>query len=229
VALRPLKDVRVHVLDGNQSTQTDASGHFELMGVPHDEPMVLVASLDQFQPASKQVSVPEGTAILVNFTLAPVASKVPKLDVLKFKGFLACQAATGPLNQTVDCSNGAQKDIWTLSADAGLEGAVVEVHWTKATDMAQRLHARLVTTDLGKLNVVLGDVTGASPLRIEVGNETAMQYYGAGGLMKLYVNLVASNTGGAPAAGLAAQQDFTAYASLFYNAPAPSGYVVSGG
>ncbi|HUR61140.1 MAG TPA: carboxypeptidase regulatory-like domain-containing protein [Candidatus Thermoplasmatota archaeon] len=227
VGLRPLRDVQVRVLDGNQSAQTDASGHFELQGVPHDEPMVLVASLERFEPSSKQVSVPEGSAVQVNFTLVPVPVKVPKLDVLKFKGFLACQAATGPMNQTVDCSNGTQKDIWQLAAAAELEGAVIEVHWTAATPMAERMHARLVTTDLGKLNEQLGDVTGKSPLRIEVPRETAMLYYGSGGLMKLYVNLVASST--APAAGLSAQQDFTAYASLFYNQPAPAGYIVSGG
>jgi hypothetical protein len=227
-ALHPLKDVQVHVLDGNQSATTDAGGHYEIQGVPHDEPMVLVASLAAFQPASKQVSVPEGSTLMVNFTLVPVPAKVPKLDVLKFKGFLACEAVTGPLNQSVDCSNGSQKDIWTFPADVGLEGAVVEVHWTATTPTGEQMHARLVTTDLGKLNVVLGETTGPSPLRIEVGNETAMRYYGSGGLMKLYVNLVAPASGGAPA-GLSAQQEFTAYASLFYNSGAPAGYVVSGG
>ena len=227
VALRPLKDVRVHVVDGNQSTQTDAAGHFELVGVPHDETLVLVASLDQFQPSSKQVSVPAGASLRVNFTLAPVPSKVPKLDVLKFKGFIACQASTGPLNQTTDCSNGQQRSIWQLASAPDLEGAVLEVYWTAATPLAERMHARLVTLDLGKLNTVLGDTTGKSPLRIEVPRDAAMQYYGAGGLMKLYVDLVPSGTAGGQA-GASVQQDFDAYASLFYNQPAPSGYKVAG-
>lgn len=227
-ALHPLKDAQVRVLDGNQSAVTDAGGHFELTGVPHDEPMVLVASLAQFQSASKQVSVPEGSTLRVNFTLVPIPTKVGKLDVLKFKGFLACQAATGPLNQTMDCSNGTQKDIWQLAADIDLEGAVLEVHWTATTPLAERMHARLVTTDLGKLNVVLGEATGTTPLRIEVPRDVAMKYYGSGGLMKLYVNLVPSSSGGS-AVGASVQQDFTAYASLFYNEPAPTGYVVSGG
>jgi hypothetical protein len=227
-ALRPLAAVHVRVLDSNQSAVTDAGGHFELKEVPFDEPMVLVASLAEYQSSNKQVSVPFGSAIRINFTLQPVPPKVPRVDVLKFKGFLACQAATGPLNQSVDCSNGQQRDIWQLNADVSLEGAVMEVYWNATTPLAQRMHAKLVTTELGKLNTVLGEITGTSPLRIVVPREQAMLYYGAGGVMKLYVNLEPSGAAGpAPAAGASVQQGFDCYASLFYNQPAPAGYSIA--
>jgi hypothetical protein len=226
VGLRPLADVHVRVLDGNQSAVTDASGHFQILEVPHDEPMVLVASLAQFLPASKQVSVPAGASLQVNFTLAPVPSKVARTDVLKFKGFIACQAASGPLNQTIDCSNGQQKNIWQFAAAPDLEGAVIEVAWTAGSPLADRMHARLVTTDLGKLNTVLADGSGTSPLRLEVPREAAMLYYGSGGLMKLYVDLVPSGSTPAPA-GASAQQAFDAYARLFYDQAAPAGYTIA--
>jgi len=226
-ALHPLADAQVRLLDGNVSAKTDAAGHFQLMEVPRDVPMELVASLPQFKSAVKQVSVPAGAALQVNFTLTPVPAKVARVDVLKFKGFLACEATTATPNQTVDCSNGQQKDLWQFAADVDLEGVVVQVVWTAGSPLSDRLHARLVTTDLGKLNAVLADAAGPSPLRLEVPREAAMRYYGgAGGLLKLTVDLDPGSASGPAGAGVSAQQSFDAVASLFYNQATPAGYTV---
>lgn len=230
-ALRPLAGATVKVLDTNASTASDDEGFFGFDGLPIEQFLVVVATMDGFTPSSKQITLAQDAPVRMNFTLEPIPVATPYSNVLKQEMMLECQVATviQDQTQTTDCGSGTQEiDTFDIAVDAGLAGAVVEVYWDPTTQMAESLGAKLETLELGQLNLVLGQVVGTSPLIIRVPQSTAERYYPSGGLMRLTLYAepnVDENEAGTGAA-VAFQQVASAYASLFYVAPPDPTYTL---
>src|SRR5262245_33561653 len=70
-ALRPLVGAKVKVLDANANATTDAEGFFGFDGLPTEQFMVVVATMDGFTPTSKQITLPVDVPVRLNFTLTP--------------------------------------------------------------------------------------------------------------------------------------------------------------
>ncbi len=233
-AIRPLSGATVTMLETNQSATTDGDGFYAFPEAPREELLVLVASMDGFRPGSKQVTVPPDLPVRLNFTLEPIPVKTASSEVLNFAGFLSCQGAVEVSEQRFpfDCSGGTgQANVWEFAAGADLAGAVIEVAWDAGTPAAEDLTATLETLGLGDFNFVLGEVVGASPLRISVPNDVAMKYYPSGGLMRLTVASAPATDEeeAGTGASFAFQQDFQAFASLFYvEPPSPTYSFVTG-
>ena len=233
-AIRPLEGVTVKVLDTNATTVTDDDGFFGFDGLPVEQFLVIVASVDGFVPGSKQVTLAADAPVRLNFTLEPVPVRTPFMQVDKHELVVDCQVGTvaSGQNNTYACGTGASEgeDFWDIAVAPDLAGAVVEVYWEPTTDAASSIGARLETLELGQLNLILSEVVGTSPLRLSVPQLAAERYYTGGGLMRLTV--FAAPNADENEAGIGAsvllEQGITAYASLFYVAPPDPSYTIAG-
>jgi hypothetical protein len=231
-ALRPLAGANVKVLDGNGTATTDEEGFFGLDGLPTEQFLVIVATLDGFTPSSKQITLAVDTPVRLNFTLEPIPTQTPYSTTLDQAMLVECQVgivlAENEMGQ--NCGTGTQDiDQWDIAVEAGLAGAVVEVFWEPVTDAAASIGIRLETLDLGQLNLVLGETVGESPLRIMVPQSTANRYYPQGGLMRLtvFAEPNSDETEAGAGASILVQQPLDAYASLFYVAPPDPSYSIA--
>lgn len=234
-AIRPLAGATVKVIDTNTSVVTDAEGRYGMDGLPVEQFLIVVATLDGYTASSKQITLAPDTPVRLNFTLEAEPVMAPSTELREFNGIIGCQAAVvvSEQNQTHDCGAGnlEQRDRWEFSLGPDLAGAVIEVSWNPQTQASESLGAKLETLELGKLNLVLGDLVGTSPLRVLVPESVAKKYYVEGGLMRLTV--FARSNGEEVESGVGAsihvQQTFNAYATLCYvEPPAPSYSFVTG-
>lgn len=232
-AVRPLAGATVKVLDTNASTLVDDEGFFGFDGLPVDQFLVVVATMDGFMPTSKQITLTADRSFVLNFTLEPVPVATPYSTVVKKEMMLDCQVGIvmqEEYNQ-VPCGGGVQSeavDTWDIAVEPGLSGVVVEMYWEPTTQLAESLGFRLETLELGQLNLVLGQVVGTSPQVIRVPQSTAERYYSAGGLMRLtvYAEPNADENEVGVGAAVAVQQPVAAYGTLFYVAPADPTYTL---
>ena len=230
-ALRPLVGATVKVLETNASIVSDDEGFFGFDGLPVEQFLVVVASMDGFTPASKQITLAPEVPVRLNFTLEPVPVASPYSTVLKQDMLLECQVGTVVQDEhnAQSCGTGVQEvDQFDIAVDAGLAGAVVELYWEPTTQLAESLGAKLETLELGQLNLVLAQVVGTSPLVLRVPESTAERYYPEGGLMRLtiYAEPNADENEAGVGVTVAVQQTATAYASLFYVQPPEPSYTL---
>jgi len=230
-AIRPVANATVRVQETNATSTTGADGMYRFDALPTDRAIVLVATKDGYLPNARQITLVPGTPMRMNFTLEAVPVKVPRHQVLPFNGLVGCQLATevSGQNRTVECAGGTPEETrWDFPVEPDLAGVVLEINWEPTTPAAETLGARLETTGLGASNAVLSEVVGPSPLRMVVPQITAERYYAAGGLMRLTVYAQPDNDANEAGAGaaLAFQQDYRAFASLFYVAPPDPTYTV---
>lgn len=230
-AIRPVANATIRVQETNSTTTTGTDGLYAFDGLPTDRALVLVATKLGYLPNARQITLVPGTPVRMNFTLEAVPIKVPRHEVLPFNGLVGCQLATevSGQNRTIECAGGTPDETrWDFPVEPDLAGVVVEINWEPTSPAAETLGARLETTGLGASNAVLAEVVGASPLRLVVPQITAERYYAAGGLMRLTVYAQPDNDANEAGAGaaLAFQQDYRAFASLFYVAPPHPTYSV---
>lgn len=231
-AIRPLAGVTVKVLDSNGTATTDEQGFFGLDGLPTDQFLVVVATLDGFTPSSKQITLAVDTPVRLNFTLEPIPVQTPYSNTMEQAMLVECQVGVVLSEEEMgqNCGTGTQDiDQWEIAVEPGLAGAVVEVFWTPTTDAAASIGIRLETLDLGQLNLILGETVGESPLRIMVPQSTADRYYPQGGLMRLtvFAKPNSDETEAGVGASVLLQQPIDAYASLFYVAPPDPSYSIA--
>lgn len=230
-ALRPLVGAKVTVLDTNSTGIADDEGFFGFDGLPVEQFLVVVASLDGFISGSKQVTLTALAPTRLNFTLEPVPVQTPYMEVSKQELLVECQVGTvfNGENSTQSCGTGTRDiDSWDIAVAPDLAGAVVEVYWEPTTAAAESIGARLETLELGQLNLVLSEVVGTSPLRLSVAQLQAERYYVAGGLMRLTIYAMPNADENEAGVGVTvlAEQPVTAYASLFYVAPPDPAYTI---
>src|SRR5688572_3878833 len=140
-AFAPLAGATVRVLENNATSVTNEEGFYTFSGLPTEQFIVLVASLDGYEAESRQITIPEDLQVRLNITLTAVPPVLPRMDILSNQDmFLACQAtvAISEENQTYDCSGGqGQRDQWDFAVEPDLAGAVIEVFWEPVTTAAE--------------------------------------------------------------------------------------------
>ncbi len=231
-SIRPLAGVNVEVLEANATAITDAEGYYGFDGLPHGETMILVATLDGYRSQSRQVTLHPDVPVRLNFTMEKLPERVPYSEVDSFNGLLSCQSTVvvTESDHTMDCSAGDPGDVWEFAVSPELAGLVLEVAWDATTDASASLEATLETLGLGDSNQLLGQAVGTSVLRIQVAEDTAAKLYPAGGQMRLTVRVLPNTdeTETGVGLGLAANQEFQAFASAFYvEGPSPT-YSIDG-
>jgi Carboxypeptidase regulatory-like domain len=229
-AIRPLAGAVVRFLDSDVNGTTDETGHYEIRRpTAQAESILVTASKAGFVPLTHQVQVSGSLSAKADFILSLDGDLVPHSTVEEHRGVLRCRAGLAAAGQStgVQCEADHRVDdvvapwIWEINPTPNLAGAVVEVYWDAMTPASETLHAWLRLPMVGgQGGQVVVDVTGPSPLRLEVPADLA-QAMGRWEGITLYVDL-AEQEGGTP--GFATDQAFDAYASLFYIDPPPAGY-----
>lgn len=241
-AIRPMAGVRVLVLQEGVEAVTDDAGHYAIDRPTFAaEQVILSAVAAGYVPQSHVVQASGQTSARVDFRLTPDPHQLPHTEVLQHRGMLTCQLRAAGQGQacdppTLSLDEGVEmpqlRSLWVLDTAIGLAGAVVQVHWDAESALAKQLTVRLRGPVVGCCenqalrydDPVLDEATGASPIRLEVG-EAAARAFPSWSALWLEVDVPASQ--GPVPAGFAREQAFDAYATLFYVDPAPPGYQLS--
>lgn len=230
VAMVPLAGVNVTVDGTNESAITDAAGAFAFTLLPGE--YVVLAQHGDHRPGALRASVLSAQASALAFTLEPIPRITPRVDVAEAAGYLGCGVLVLRAGETtrVPCGDEDPNDQpaveFPITSREGLETVVVEVAWEPGTDAASALRIDAAIR-AGDDLVQLGGVEGQSPLSLSIpgrlvqGDTLVVTAGPAGSFL--------DEEAGADV-GLVFQQDFAAYASLFYYEAAPGGYsALSGG
>lgn len=224
-AANPMPGANLSIAALNLSTASDAQGYYRFLELPVDSPIVVVAQAAGFLPSSKSATAVAESAVRLNFTLAPIPTKQARLEVLDFAGFLACEGVVtlAEENHRVDCSSvdPQNKPQWEFTVGPDTAGVVIEVEWTKATDLAEDLNLTIETVGFGDLDQVLTAIEGPSVLRAQVNAAQAERYYSQGGVIRVRLasGTNADEEEASTGAAAAFQQSFQVWASVFYVEP----------
>lgn len=233
-ALHPMPGANLTIAALNATTRSDGNGHYAFTALPSDQVMVVTATLESFRVQSRAVSIPKGSAVVLNFTLEAVPVLKPSMDVQKGPGFLSCQVTTtvDQSDRSVDCGGpglGVSQDSWSFNVGPNLRGVVIETVWNATTPGSQFLNVTVTTEGLGDQQAVLSQVQGVSILRAEVNQSQAKKYYDQGGSIRVVVAVAtdAADQELPSSAALALQQSYVTYATSFYVEAPPSGYSIA--
>lgn len=231
-AIRPLAGASVRLLATGEGATTDADGHYELRRPTLvAESALVTASLAGFMTRTQQAQLSGHASATLDFILPLDPPPVPRVDVLQHTGQVRCTARTpGPAPADgVGCEpdHGDSGDvptpppwIWSIEPDVAFAGLVAQVVWAAESPASSELHAWLQAPVLGgRGGEVYADVTGPSPLRLELPQDVA-RAQPRWSAVWLMVELPPG------AAGAKVQQVHEDYASLFYVDPAPPGYTL---
>ena len=229
-AIRPILGATVTLVGLNLSATTEVSGEFAFPDtLPREQPLVMIVTADGFQSTSRQASLPPVGGMELTITMRPAPSDEGYSQVLHFTGFLSCQGsvATGEDDpHDVQCHGNAvpMQDSWEFAVDPGLLTAIVEVTWTSAQPLAEGLGANLTKVDLP--GPPLSETVGRTPLRLVIPQLRSAQLFANGGDIRLvvYAQPITDEDEQAVAASVAVNQQFDAYASLFYGVPPDPSY-----
>ena len=231
-AIRPLAGATVRLLATGEAATTDADGHYELRRPTLvAETALVTASLAGFETRTQQALLSGHTSATLDFILPVDPPPVARVDVLQHTGHVRCTArAPGPAPaDAVGCEPdhgdsgedpGPPAWIWAIEPDEAFAGLVAQVVWEAESPASSELHAWLQAPVAGgRGGEVYAEVTGPSPLRLELPEDVAraLPRWTAVWLM---VELPPG------AAGAKVQQVHEDYASLFYVDPAPAGYTL---
>ena len=233
-ALAPVVGATVSIPALAATTTVDDEGHYGLADLPYDEVLVVVVEADGYRPSSKSVTLVPGTLLRLNFTLSPVPREVAYSEALSFNGLIGCGGVVKQDNQgqSVECGSSAAVDerVWEFEVKEKVAGIVVEIVWEPGTPAAEHLNLTVETVGFGNFDEVLTGAEGPSILRGQVNQFQSKRFYSEGGVVRVTVdpgrNTADDETG--TGAGFAVQQDFEAFATVFYVEPPPPGYSIAG-
>lgn len=234
-AVRPLAGVTVRFLFSGVNATTDADGHYEILRPTLAAEQTLVtASRDGYKTRTQQVQLSGHTSATLDFRLESDPPPMARVEVFQHTGTVRCTAVT-PLPAPAD-RWGCEADrgdsgehpeppkwIWPLEPDVALAGAVVQVVWDATTPASTQFHAWLQAPVAGGLGGErIGEVTGTSPLRLELPEEAARALP-----RWTSVWVCVEVAPGQALVGANVQQVYEGYASMFYVDAAPPGYVLA--
>lgn len=233
-ALAPVVGATVSVPALDAATTVAEDGRYGLTDLPYDQVLVVVVQADGYEPSSKSVTLVPDTLLRLNFTLRPVPREVAYSEALSFNGHIGCGGVVKRDNQPqpVECGTSAVVDerVWEFEVKQKVAGIVVEVVWEPGTPAAEHLNLTVETMGFGNFDELLAGSEGPSVLRGQVNAFQSKRFYSDGGMVRVVVdpgrNTADDETG--TGAGLAVQQDFEAFATVFYVEPPPPGYSIAG-
>lgn len=243
-AIRPMEGVLVRILFSDVNATTDAQGHYAIHQPTFlAEDVLLSAAAPGYQPRTQQVQLSGHRSTRMDFRLEPDPYQSPRIEVLSQTIGLGCQVtlALGPLPgarcdppSTDSLLPVPQTKVWPIDTTVGLAGAVLDIHWDPQTDLSERLHATLRgpvagccaggSDQVGSKGEVHADVTGSSPLRLELPEEAARAFPR---WTALWLEVRLPESQGTPPLSFSLSQSVDAYATLFYVDPAPPGYTLA--
>lgn len=228
--LHPLAGAAVRVDGTELAAATDATGAFAF-DVPEGEYLVLATAEGHRGTAQRATALASSPAAL-SFALAPVPTERPSVEVSEGQGLLSCRALVeqGPERQEVSCGANDPNErpalAFPLGEAHGLEGVVVELSWTPSSAAASRM--LLTVSAAGEEPVAIGHAEGAGHATLTLPARVLEPVLAAGGELVVSASPAGSlfDEEATLDAGVAMQQPFAVYVSVFRHAAPPAGYTV---
>lgn len=223
-SLRPVPDAHVRVPAAARNATSDDNGAY-LLHLPAGS-HVLEVHADGFVPKVQSLTVHAGARTDLNTTLERLPPP-PRVEVQDFQGFIQCDAIVQPghshgdnhthNNRRCDAVLGADRHTWDLPVRPGSDGMVVELAWEPEQELARFLYVRVEAAD----GTILADTESDSPLRLQVAQSQMHQSLPAGGTLRVIALVGTGEDTGGNDLGVAwqFQQEFEAFASIFYGRP----------
>ena len=233
--LVPLPGARVALPDAGVETHTDDAGHYQLDTAAGVTSVVVVTN-PGYLPASGAISAYSGAHQVLNFTLQRLPDAKPFHETISFDGFVDCGVTAAVMenqsrpheHQGVKCSTylNTSRNVWPSEIPALATGLVVEIVWTQESELSGALVLKVTNDATGD---ILGFVESTSPLRVQLSQATILQDEAAGKTAITIDVEPGAGTGSHDhgAVGAFANQEFTAYATAFYNGPADPLFTVT--
>jgi len=222
----PLAGAIVTIVGSNLTATTDAAGAFAFR-VEAGEHVLTANATGHFSQTLRANPRP-GLNATLSFRLKAIPLVTPRIDTAEAAGYLSCAAVVedGTTSSDLACGqddpNHKPAVQFGIDTRDGLEALVIEVAWEPGTRGADALRIE-VRASPDPDAAIVGAVTGAGGrARLQlapdsVGETLVVSAKAAGSML---------DEEAGRDVGLAVQQSFAVYLSLFYHQGVPSGYSV---
>lgn len=224
----PIANATVEVLSVGMRTNTTDAGEYEFTNLEPRDYLIAVAK-EGYRTKTQRAIVEDGRVYELNFLLEEKPLDVPYSVTLPFNGFISCQFAyaTNPENvQYHDCGalDSNNKVVKEYELSPGGAQVIIEAEWDAVQSLAERLTMVVESVGFGHQDIVFGQVSGPSGLRMPIDEPVMRKYYPEGGKLRVTFSAAPNLDNDYLDVGLAFQQDYQLYASVFYIEPGPPGY-----
>ncbi|MBI2078951.1 MAG: carboxypeptidase regulatory-like domain-containing protein [Euryarchaeota archaeon] len=225
----PVMNATVEISSLGMVTNTTEAGEYEFVNLEPRDYYVSV-SKEGFVTRSARAIVEDGRVFELNFQLEEKSLEVPYNTTLPFSGFISCQFAyaTNPENvQYQDCGGALDANNQVVKeyvVGPNSAQVIIEAEWVPKQDLAERLTMVVESVGFGHQDIVFGQVSSTSPVRMPIDPLVMRKYYPTGGKIRVTFSAAPSLDGDYLDVGLAFQQDYKLYATVFYVDPGPPGF-----
>lgn len=214
---------------------TDEGGHYRVEAPPGTE-LVLVVEAAGYKTASAAVAAHSGMHHVLNFSLERLPVAEPYHEVQSFDGLLRCGVVATTQedpsrpheHQGVRCSQLANDSAnrWAYTLPADTTGVIVEVAWDAQSDVARAMVLKVTVAATGEQVAFL---ESTSILRVQLSSIKLAQERQAGHEELIMALEPGAGSGNHEhgAVGAFVQQQFTIYATAFFNGPVPPAYSIA--
>lgn len=226
----PLESALVEVisLDLNQTTNEGGEYRFENLE-PRD--YLVVVTKDGYKTKTQRAIIEDGKIFELNFQLDERPALAPYSSLMLFRGFISCQIAyaTNPENvQYQDCGSADpnNKAAREFDLEPGGAQAQIEAFWVAKQEGAKYLTMQVESVGFGHQDIIFGSQSGQSGLKMVISQSLMEKYYPQGGTLRVAMSAAPGVLGDQQPVdfGLAFQQDFEVYLTVFYVEPGPVDY-----
>lgn len=219
--------LRINGLEDN--TTSDEAGYYRFESLPPRD-YIITATKESYRPKSQRAILEDDKIFQLDFILEEVPLEQPYNRTVEFNGLISCQAAyqTTPDNtQRPQCTTPVDplnRQDHLFDVMPGAAQVVVEVTWAQGSAAAKEL--TITVESLGDNAIQFAFDNGESPLRTVVSQSLIRQNMRDGGKLRVLMEAAPSLTGDEAAtdAGLAFQQSFKIYFTVFYVEPGPTSF-----
>jgi hypothetical protein len=223
----PLMGANVEIISLQMNQTTDGAGAFEFRNLePHD--YLVVVSYEGYRTKTQRAIVEDGRIFELNFQLEQKPNLTPYNETTPFRGVISCEFAyaTNPENvETVSCGgqDPNNKQAKTFHVNQNAAQIQIEAVWQRTAESSKNLAMTIESVGFGHQDIQFGRQHGDSGIKMTISQTLAQKYYANGGDVLVTMNAAPSVTGDEAAldAGLAVQQDFDLYFTVFYIEPGP--------
>ena len=225
----PLMNATVEISSLTLLTNTTEAGEYEFVNLEPRDYYVSV-SKEGFVTKSARAIVEDGRVFELDFQLEEKSLATPYNTTLPFRGFISCQFAyaTNPENvQYQDCGGAVDannKVVKEYEIGPNSAQVIMDAEWVPKQDLAERLTMIVESVGFGHQDIIFGQVSGPSPLRMPIDPLVMRKYYPTGGKIRVTFSASPSLDNDYLDVGLAFQQDYKLYATVFYIDPGPPGF-----
>lgn len=228
----PLEMAKVEILSLNVSIQTNSEGSYRFTNLaPRD--YLVVASKDGYRTLTQRAIVKDQSIHQLDFVLDAKPLLEPSRETLDHVGLILCKAVYGTDPEAMehhDCgeagepANNDPDHEFQIGPNAAQ--ILVEAFWEPTTEGSKHLTLTVESVGFGHQDLVFSSISGPSGIRVTIPQSIVEKYYPEGGALRTIMAAGPSITGdeaGADA-GIALNQGFTFYVTVFYIEPGPPGF-----